>query len=121
MWTATEMRRRRREAGLCTECGKSPPEDGKTVCAVCRARQDARNRKKQNRKNAAADGRGAHLRKWEYVAWRGANVVIRGTSRELSEYFGISQNAVCQYARSRERRAKDDVFIEREAFTNGKV
>lgn len=126
MWTATEMRRKRYEAGLCTECGKSPPDDGKKICAECAARESERKRAEWARKKAAqgkpvTDGRGRYENKYIYTAWRGRDIVIRGTSRELAERFGISVNAVCQYARSGERRRRDDVFIEREAIANAKV
>ena len=30
-----EMRRKRREQGLCTRCGKRPPEAGRNHCSEC--------------------------------------------------------------------------------------
>lgn len=31
------LRARRRENGLCSVCGKAPPEPGRTMCEACRA------------------------------------------------------------------------------------
>ena len=128
MWTAAEMRRRRREAGLCTECGKSLPLEGKRVCAACFEKQREYNRRKTERNRAREkirpenDRRGEALkalRKWEYVAWRGNTVVFRGTSREVAAHFGMTQNEVCNYARVGTRRRMAGVYIEREAIKHG--
>ena len=126
MWTATEMRRKRHEAGFCTECGKSPPREGKTTCAECARKQSEHNRAKwerQKRKHGLplTDGRGRYNSKFVYTAWRGSEIVKRGTSREIADYLGMTQNEVCNYARTGVRRKQADVFIEREAIANGKV
>lgn len=126
MWTATEMRRKRYEAGFCTECGKSPPREGKTTCAECARKQSEYNRAKwerQKRKHGLplTDERGRYNSKYVYTVWRGSEIVKRGTSREIADYLGMSQNEVCNYARTGIRRKRADVFIEREAIANGKV
>ena len=43
------------------------------------------------------------------------------TRQEIADYLGMSQNEVCNYARTGIRRKRADVFIEREAIANGKV
>jgi hypothetical protein len=37
-----ELRKQRRDAGRCTECGKTTAPEGKRTCRVCRAAQKAR-------------------------------------------------------------------------------
>ena len=41
-----ERRKRRREQGLCIECGKNPPKIGIATCDRCRAKSNARKRMK---------------------------------------------------------------------------
>lgn len=110
----TELRQRRKELGLCTECG-NPAREGKTTCAGCAEKHSAADRRRfleRNGRKPSAD----YKLKTEYVftAWNGRRVVKRGTAKELGEYFGMSASAVHEYARRGIRRRKDGVFIERE-------
>lgn len=108
----TELRRKRKEAGLCTECG-DPAREGKTTCERCAERKALRDRKRAEKRGVRVGKQGREP-KWVYVAWRGRNVVFRGSSKEMAERFGMSQNEVCNYARVGSRRQKADIFIERE-------
>ena len=46
-------RRARREAGLCTNCGRNPPEDGRPVCEACRAARRVLDRRRYAARKAA--------------------------------------------------------------------
>ena len=46
-------RRMRREAGLCTTCGRNPPEDGRPVCETCREARRALDRRRYAARKAA--------------------------------------------------------------------
>ena len=46
-------RRARRDAGLCTNCGRSPPEDGRSVCEACREARRAAERARYAARKAA--------------------------------------------------------------------
>ena len=46
-------RRARREAGLCTGCGRNPPEDGRSVCEPCREARRALDRRRYAARKAA--------------------------------------------------------------------
>ena len=46
-------RRARRDAGLCTDCGRNPPEDGRTVCEPCREARRAIDRRRYAARRAA--------------------------------------------------------------------
>lgn len=108
----TELRRKRRDAGLCTECGV-PAREGKTTCTGCAERKAAADRRRAEARGLWG-GRRGRKPKYEYVAWRGNLIVARGTSREIAERFDMTQNEVCNYARVGSRRQKAGVFIERE-------
>lgn len=40
---AKKQRRKRREAGICTCCGKNPAADGFVTCGECRAAKESKN------------------------------------------------------------------------------
>ena len=61
--------RARREAGLCTDCGRNPPEEGRSVCEPCRKAQRAAERARYAARRAAG------------VCVRCAEPAIGGTSR----------------------------------------
>ena len=46
-------RRARRDAGLCSNCGRNPPEDGRTVCEPCREARRAIDRRRYAARRAA--------------------------------------------------------------------
>ncbi len=46
-------RRARREAGLCTNCGRNPPEDGRSVCEACAEARRALDRRRYAARRAA--------------------------------------------------------------------
>ena len=46
-------RRQRRDAGLCTKCGRNPPGDGRSVCEPCREAMRARERRRYAARIAA--------------------------------------------------------------------
>ena len=62
-------RRARREAGLCTDCGRNPPAEGRSVCEPCREAQRAAERVRYAARRAAG------------VCVRCAEPAIGGTSR----------------------------------------
>lgn len=110
----TELRRRRKELGLCTECG-NPAREGKTTCAEC-ARKKYESEKRniiKKRGDNWTDERG-RPQKWIFTAWRGRIVVARGSAKEVAERFGMSEANVYEYVRKGFRRKKDGVFFERE-------
>lgn len=109
----TELRRRRKELGLCTECGNLARE-GKTTCAECAAKHSAADRRRlEERKNGEPIQRHEIQPQYIYTAWRGRTIVKRGTGREVAEFFGMKQKDVWLYATKGIRRRKDGVFIER--------
>ena len=114
MSSSAEIKRRRRESGLCAECG-APARDGRTTCADC-ARKKYESEKRcllKKRGGNWQDGRGRPPM-YIYTAWRGRSVVTRGTSREVAEFFGMPQKTVVLWASKGFRRRKDGVFFERE-------
>lgn len=109
-----ELRRRRKELGLCTECGKLSRE-GKTTCAECAAKHSAADRRRlEERKNGEPIQERGFKPKYVYTAWRVRSIVKQGTSREVAAFFGITENLLGNYARMGLRRRKDEVFFERE-------
>ena len=46
-------RRARRDAGLCSSCGRSPPADGRSICELCREEQRAIERERYADRRAA--------------------------------------------------------------------
>lgn len=114
MSSSAMTRAKYRELGLCTECGK-PAREGKTTCADCAAKHSV-----LDRKRLEAQKGGEPIRKrgfkpeYIYTAWRGRSIVKRGTSREVAEFFGMTENSLGNYARTGLRRKKDEVFFERE-------
>ena len=62
-------RRARRQAGLCTDCGRNPPEEGRSVCEPCREAQRAAERARYAARRAAG------------ACVRCAEPAIGGTSR----------------------------------------
>lgn len=114
-------KQRKKAAGLCVECGK-PAREGRTTCAECaRKKCAADKRRREALRGASLAKRPGPVPVWEYVAWRGRQVVFRGTSREVAEYFGMTQKAVIEYCRRGIRRKKDMVFFERSLIQNGNV
>ena len=109
-----DLRRRRKELGLCTECGK-PAREGKTTCADCAAKHGVAQRRRFVERNGREPATDYKL-KTEYIftAWNGRRIVKRGPAREVGEFFGMSAPAVHEYARRGIRRRKDGVFFERE-------
>lgn len=109
-----ELRRRRKELGLCTECGK-PAREGKTTCADCAAKHSKADRRRlEERKGDEPIQKRGFKPKYIYTAWRGRSIVKRGSSREVAEFFGMTENLLGNYARMGLRRRKDEVFFERE-------
>ena len=93
-------RRARREAGLCTDCGRNPPADGRSVCETCREAQRAAERARYAARRAAG------------VCVRCGEPAIGGTSRcarhaalEAERVSPERRNAVRKkrYARRRAR------------------
>jgi len=113
-----ELRRRRKELGLCTECGK-PAREGKTTCAECAAKHSAADRRRlEERKNGEPVQKRGFKPKYIYTAWRGRSIVKQGTSREVAEFFGMTQKNLDLWIKKGFRRRKDDVFFERELIQN---
>ena len=119
MWTATEMRRKRFEAGLCTGCGKGPPRKNRSTCEVCFSKQRERNRRKDEREGKETVGSGAHFKKWEYVAYDGNRVIKRGSAKELAVFLGMTPKNVYEYAYHGRQRRKNGCYIRMEALTSG--
>lgn len=114
MSSSAETRKKYREAGLCTECGK-PAREGKTTCAACAAKHSVLDRKRLERRKGGEAIRARGIQpQYIYTAWRGRSIVKRGTSREVAAFFGITENSLGNYARTGMRRRKDEVFFERE-------
>lgn len=114
----TELRMRRKEAGLCVNCGR-PARPGRVLCPVCAeknneaAKRTYYKRLKEQGLELKTKGRPSM---YEYIAWRGRTIVIRGTPGKLAKYFGTSTNVICNLARNGGRRHKgmtDPVAIER--------
>lgn len=114
-------KQRKRAAGLCSGCGK-PARDGRTTCAKCaRKKYESERRKKEEKRGVPMKVGSGALPKYEIVAWRGREVIFRGTAREVAEHFGMRVNAVYEYCRRGIRRKKDMVFFERSLIDNGEV
>lgn len=112
----TDLRRRRKDAGLCTECGE-PSRPGRVTCAKCAAAYAERQHKRYVRRQEA---KGEPIRKrggtaeYRYIAWRGRTKLAEGTATEVGKALNMTPAAVATYAARGIRRKKELAFIERE-------
>lgn len=113
MSSSAATRAKYRELGLCTECG-APAREGKTTCADCAAKHSRADRRRLEARKGGEPIRTRGIQpQYIYTAWRGRLIVKRGTSQEVAEFFGMSENSLGNYARTGLRRKKDEVYFER--------
>ena len=124
MYTTKDLRNKRKAAGLCTECG-SPAREGKTTCAACAAKKYAADRRRLERRCAeagrvpgkrGAGNRGAPNR-YEYTAWDGRKIVVRGTGAEVAAYFETTNKHIA-YCAERGLRIRRLYLIERRRLSD---
>ena len=112
----TELRRKRKEAGLCTECGE-PAREGRVTCAKCAEayaeRQHKRYVRRQEAKGEPVRTRGG-IPQYRYTAWRGRAILAEGTATEVGRALNMTPAAVATYAARGIRRRKAVAYIERE-------
>ena len=125
MYTTKDLRNKRKAAGLCTECGY-PAREGKTTCASCAAKQSAKDRRRYERK-CAESGRDPEVRgkrgapnRYEYTAWDGRKIVVRGTGAEVAAYFGTTNKHII-YCAERGLRIRRLYLIERRRLSDAKA
>lgn len=113
-----ELRRMRKEAGLCVSCGR-PAKEGRVRCEEC-LKKGSESQMKRYYEKLAASGKkpvgSGYAAKYEYTVWCGNKILKQGHPRDVAEYLGISVNQVVMYAQRGERRRKgqeEPVLIER--------
>lgn len=125
MYTTKDLRKRRKAAGLCTECG-SPAREGKTYCADCAAKKAAFDRRRYERECAeagrdpAAPGKRGTPNRYEYIAWDGRNIVVRGTGAEVAAHFGTTDRYIW-YCADRGIRIRRLYLIERRRLDDART
>lgn len=116
--TQAELRQRRKEAGLCIDCGR-PAREHRTTCKKCAERKSREWERRYEKRLAETGEERKHVGRpeiYEYLVWRNNRMLKKGTAQEVGKYLGITGKMVCNYAATGMRRRTglvEPVVIER--------